>query len=59
MEKTLGMKAAALIPSDIAVPQSVNKGEPVVQFAPKSSVAKAIEDMADMVLPRQAPRKKR
>lgn len=58
VEKTLGMKAAALIPSDIAVPQSVNKGEPVVDFAPKSSVSKAIHDMADMVLPRQAKKKR-
>ncbi len=58
VEKTLGMKATALVPSDIAVPQSVNKGEPVVQFAPKSSVAKSIEDLADMMLPRQAKRKR-
>lgn len=58
VEKTLGMKAAALIPSDIAVPQSVNKGEPVVDFAPKSSVSKAIDEMADMVLPRQAKKKR-
>jgi pilus assembly protein CpaE len=58
VEKTLGMKAAALIPSDIAVPQSVNKGEPVVDFAPKSSVAKAIDEMADMVLPRQVKKKR-
>lgn len=58
VEKTLGMKASALIPSDIAVPQSVNKGEPVVDFAPKSSVSKAIDEMADMVLPRQAKKKR-
>lgn len=58
VEKTLGMKAAALIPSDIAVPQSVNKGEPVVDFAPKSSVTKAIDEMADMMLPRQAKKKR-
>lgn len=58
VEKTLGMKATALIPSDIAVPQSVNKGEPVVQFAPKASVSKSIEDLADMMLPRQAKKKR-
>lgn len=58
VEKTLGMKAAALIPSDIAVPQSVNKGEPVVDFAPKAAVSKAIEEMADMVLPRQNKKKR-
>ena len=58
VEKTLGMKAMALIPSDISVPQSVNKGEPVVDFAPKSSVTKAIDEMADMMLPRQAKKKR-
>lgn len=59
VEKTLGIKADALIPSDIAVPQSVNKGEPVVQFNPKSNVAKAIEELADRIQPRQQTKKKR
>ncbi|MCP4436901.1 MAG: P-loop NTPase [Actinomycetia bacterium] len=59
VEKTLGIKADALIPSDIAVPQSVNKGEPVVQYNAKSSVAKAIEELADKIQPRQQARKKR
>lgn len=58
VEKTLGIKADALLPSDIAVPQSVNKGEPVVLYAPKSSVAKAIEELADQILPRQSKRKR-
>lgn len=58
VEKTLGMKATALIPSDIAVPQAVNKGEPVVQFAPKAAVSKAIEQLADKVLPRETKKKR-
>lgn len=59
VEKTLGIKADALIPSDIAVPQAVNKGEPVVQFAPKANVSKAIEELVDRILPREAAKRKR
>src|SRR3970040_231571 len=40
VEKTLQVKADALIPSDVVVPQSVNKGTPVVLDSPKSGVAK-------------------
>jgi pilus assembly protein CpaE len=57
VERTLGVQADALIPSDIVVPQSVNRGEPVVSVAPKSSVSKAFEQLADLFLP--APAKKR
>jgi Flp pilus assembly CpaE family ATPase len=35
----------------------VNRGEPVVSVAPKSSVSKAFEQLADLFLP--APAKKR
>jgi pilus assembly protein CpaE len=48
VERTLQIKAESLIPSDVVVPQSVNKGNPVVLDAPKSGVAKAIEQLADM-----------
>jgi pilus assembly protein CpaE len=48
VERTLQIKAESLIPSDISVPQSVNKGTPVVLDAPKSGVAKAIEQLANM-----------
>ena len=41
VERTLQVKADALIPSDVVVPQSVNKGTPVVLDAPKSGVAKS------------------
>src|SRR5688500_6398542 len=42
VERTLQIKADTLIPSDVVVPQSVNKGTPVVLDAPKSGVSKAI-----------------
>ncbi len=46
VERTLGVVAAAHVPSDIVVPISVNKGSPVVLSAPKSSVARAFEHLA-------------
>jgi pilus assembly protein CpaE len=51
VERTLQVKAEALIPSDIVVPQSVNKGTPVVLDAPRSSIAKSLEQLADMFVP--------
>ena len=39
VERTLGIKAERLIPSDVIVPQCVNKGVAVVLHAPKSGVA--------------------
>jgi pilus assembly protein CpaE len=59
VERTLGVQADALIPSDVVVPQSVNKGEAVVLTAPKSSVSKALEEMADLFSPSEARRKRR
>lgn len=50
VEKTLGIKADILMPSDILIPQSVNKGNPAVLEAPKSAAAKSIEQLADLVL---------
>ncbi len=46
VEKTLQVHAAARVPSDVVVPISVNKGSPVVVSAPKSSVARALEELA-------------
>ena len=40
------------------VPQSVNKGTPLVLDAPKSGVARAIEALADAIAPVEG-RKKR
>ncbi|MGI8756971.1 MAG: AAA family ATPase [Acidimicrobiales bacterium] len=51
VERTLGVKADALIPSDVVVPQSVNKGTPVVLDSPRSSIAKSLEQLADMFAP--------
>jgi pilus assembly protein CpaE len=47
VERTLGLRAGCLIPSDIVVPQSVNKGIPVVLDAPRSDVARALEGLAE------------
>jgi len=51
VERTLQIKAESLIPSDVVVPQSVNKGTPVVLDTPKSGVAKSLEQLADMFVP--------
>jgi pilus assembly protein CpaE len=60
VERTLQVKADALIPSDIVVPQSVNKGTPVVIDAPRSAIAKSLEQLADRFAPRvEAKAKKR
>lgn len=48
VERTLQLKADCLIPSDIAVPQSINKGIPIVIDAPRSGVARSLERMADL-----------
>jgi pilus assembly protein CpaE len=58
VERTLQVKADALIPSDIVVPQSVNKGTPVVLDAPRSSIAKSLEQLADRFLPAGASKKR-
>lgn len=59
VERTLQMTADALIPSDVVVPQSVNKGEPVVLHSPKSGVSKSIQQLAELFLPQEAPTKRR
>ncbi len=59
VERTLQMTADALIPSDVVVPQSVNKGEPVVLHSPKSGVSKSIHQLAELFLPQTAPTKRR
>ena len=57
VERTLQVKADALVPSDVLVPQSVNKGVPVVLHAPKSPVAKSIQKMAELFLPASVSKK--
>lgn len=58
VERTLQVKADALIPSDIVVPQSVNKGTPVVLDAPRSAIAKSLEQLADRFAPASAAKKR-
>lgn len=48
VERTLQMKADSLLPSDIAVPRSINKGVPVVIDAPRTGVARTLERLADL-----------
>ncbi|HUP84129.1 MAG TPA: P-loop NTPase [Acidimicrobiales bacterium] len=48
VERTLQMKADSLLPSDIAVPQSINKGVPIVVDNPKSGVSRNLERLADL-----------
>jgi pilus assembly protein CpaE len=59
VERTLQIKAESLIPSDVVVPQSVNKGTPVVLDAPKSGVAKSIEQLANMFTTDDGGRRRR
>lgn len=48
VERALGFKADVLVPSDIVVPQSINKGVPAVLDAPKSGVARSLDSLADL-----------
>ncbi len=50
VERTLQVQAQSRIPSDVSVPLSVNKGEPIVLDAPRSGPAKAIEALVTMLL---------
>jgi pilus assembly protein CpaE len=59
VERTLGVKADTLVPSDVVVPQSVNKGAPVVLDSPKSGVAKSFEQLADSFIKVEDKKKRR
>ncbi|MGZ4727500.1 MAG: AAA family ATPase [Acidimicrobiales bacterium] len=59
VERTLGIQAQSLIPSDVVVPQAVNKGEPVVLSAPKSGVTQAMNQLADLFVPTPSGDKRR
>ncbi len=58
VERTLQVKADALIPSDIVVPQSVNKGTPVVLDAPRAAISKSLEALADRFIVAKADKKR-
>jgi len=59
VERTLGIQAQCLIPSDVVVPQAVNKGEPVVLSAPKSGVTQSMNQLADLFVPAPSEKRKR
>jgi pilus assembly protein CpaE len=59
VERTLQVKADSLVPSDVLVPQSVNKGVPVVLHAPKSPVARSIQQLAESFIPATADTKRK
>jgi pilus assembly protein CpaE len=59
VERTLQVKAESLVPSDVVVPQSVNKGIPVVLDAPKSGVAKAFEQLTTHIMNIHEARRRR
>ena len=54
IEQVLGMRADFPIPSDIAVPISVNAGVPVVDFEPRSAATRALEHIASSLLAPEA-----
>lgn len=59
VERTLQVSAEALVPSDVVVPQSVNKGVPFVLSHPKSGVAKSIRSLVDTLLEEDAEVRRR
>ena len=59
VERTLQIKADSLIPSDVAVPQSVNKGTPIVLDAPRSGVTRSIEQLAELLAMTEDKRRRR
>ncbi|MGI9604780.1 MAG: AAA family ATPase, partial [Acidimicrobiales bacterium] len=59
VERTLQVKADSLIPSDVVVPQSVNKGVPFVHSHPKSGVAKAIRALSERITEADAEARQR
>lgn len=50
VEKAIGREVAVQMPSDRLVPQSVNKGVPVVSESPRSSVARVIVGIAKQIV---------
>jgi len=49
IESALKMEISAAIPSDAAVPTSVNEGRPIVEADPKGKVAKGFENVAELI----------
>ena len=59
VERALGVPAEFRIPSDIAIPQAVNRGVPVVLDKPRSPAALALRGLADAIHARPRPRCRR
>jgi pilus assembly protein CpaE len=53
VERALGVPAEFRVPSDISVPQAVNRGVPVVLDRPRSTAAVALTALADSYLDRE------
>src|SRR5262249_24661266 len=49
VERALGVSAEFRVPSDISVPQAVNRGVPVVIDKPRSAAALALHSLADEI----------
>jgi pilus assembly protein CpaE len=50
IESALKMEIKAAVPSDAAVPNSVNEGRPIVEADPKGKVAKGFESVAELIV---------
>jgi len=59
VEQALGLKLRHKVPSDRAVPLSVNQGKPVVLTDPKGDFGRSIEALGKAVLPSPLEREKR
>jgi pilus assembly protein CpaE len=53
VERALGVPADYRVPSDISVPQAVNRGIPVVLDKPKSAAGSALIGIAESFIPRE------
>jgi pilus assembly protein CpaE len=49
IESALKMEIKASVPSDAAVPNSVNEGRPIVEADPKGKIAKGFESVAELI----------
>jgi pilus assembly protein CpaE len=49
IESALKMEIKASVPSDAAVPNSVNEGRPIVETDPKGKIAKGFESVAELI----------
>jgi pilus assembly protein CpaE len=54
VERAIGLTVQFRIPSDVAVPQAVNRGVPVVLDKPRAASSLALSEIADMFLGEEA-----